>query len=199
MKQKFYAYSVPSTGKHGIAESWEECKKFVSGEENARFKGFKSREEAEEWLRLGADYSHKKEMPEGVYFDAGTGRGMGVEVSVTDECGKNLLHLVISKKDINKHGKHLLTPDATNNYGELQGFKWALVIAEKKRIKKIFGDSRLVIDYWSKGYMNMKEVTPDTIELAYSVSSLRKDFERKGGRVEYVSGDDNPADLGFHR
>lgn len=198
-EKKFYAYHVPRTGKHGIAESWDECQKIVFGEENARFKGFKSRAEAEEWLRAGADYAHKKEMPKGVYFDAGTGRGMGVEVSVTDENGKSLLHLIISKKDINKFGKHLLGAEATNNFGELLACRFALEIAAKKKIKKIFGDSRLVIDFWSKGYMNMKDMAPETIELAYIVSSLRKDFERRGGRIEYVSGDDNPADLGFHK
>src|SRR3989344_4910466 len=90
MKQKIYAYSVPRTGKQGIAESWKECEKIVKGEENARFKGFKSRSDAEEWLRLGADYSVKKKMPSGIYFDAGTGRGQGVEVSVTDEEGSDL-------------------------------------------------------------------------------------------------------------
>jgi len=197
--QKFYAYSVPRTGKRGIAENWKECEKIVKGEENARFKGFKSRADAEEWLRLGADYSVKKKLPKGIYFDAGTGRGQGVEVSVTDEEGSDLLHEILPKKKINRFGKHLLGAEATNNFGELLACRFALEVAVKKNIKKIFGDSRLVIDYWSKGYMNMKEMAPETIELAYMVSSLRKDFERRGGRMEYVSGDDNPADLGFHK
>ena len=34
----------------------------------------------------------------GIYFDAGTGRGAGVEISVTDEQGKNLLHKALAQK-----------------------------------------------------------------------------------------------------
>ena len=198
-QNKFYAYSVPRTGRSGIAESWKECEKFVKGEKDARFKGFKSRKEADDWLEAGADYSIKKKLPKGVYFDAGTGRGQGVEVSVTDENGKDLLCEIILKKKLNRFGKLVLPKDITNNYGELLGCEYAIKLALKNNVKKIFGDSRLVIDYWSKGYMNMKDVMPETIELAYTVSSLRKEFERKGGSIEYISGEDNPADLGFHR
>lgn len=198
-EKKYYAYSVPRTGKRGIVDSWKECEKIVSGEKEAHFKGFKTRADAAKWLQAGADYSFKKKLPQGVYFDAGTGRGSGVEVSVTDENGNDLLHEIIPKKKINRFGKYLLGAEATNNFGELLACRFALEIAVKKNIKKIFGDSRLVIDYWSKGYMNMKEMTPETIELAYIVSSLRKDFERNGGRIEHISGDDNPADLGFHK
>lgn len=197
--KKYYAYRLPKTGESGICDNWEECKKIVSGKTDARYKGFSSLADAEEWIGQGADYLHKKEMPKGIYFDAGTGRGDGVEVSVTDEGGKDLLQLALPKKKINKHGKLLLGADATNNFGELLGCKYALEIAKKKNIKHIFGDSRLVTDYWSKGYVKMEEVMPETIELALEVATLRKEFEKKGGKIEHVSGAENPADLGFHR
>jgi ribonuclease HI len=31
------------------------------------------------------------------------------------------------------------------------------------------------------------------------VKNLREKFEKKGGVIQYISGDINPADLGFHR
>lgn len=199
MAKKYYAYLIPKTDDSGICDNWDECKKKVHGIAEARYRGFSSHEDAEAWLMKGADYGHKKEMQKGIYFDAGTGRGDGVEVSVTDENGKDMLELVLPKKKINKHGKFLLSPETTNNHGELLGCKWALEIAKKKNVKSIFGDSRLVIDYWSKGYIKMENVLPETIELALEVATLRKEFKMKGGKVEYVPGSENPADLGFHR
>lgn len=198
--KKFYAYFVPRTRKRGIAESWEECKKLVSGEVGARYKGFKTKEEAKKWLALGADYEVKRvrDLERGIYFDAGTGRGKGVEISVTDEKGKNLLHKALSKKDINRFGKHLVGREATNNYGELLACKYALQIAAKEGVKKVFGDSRLVIDYWTKWHVK-KDVGVETFALAREVAGLRKEFEARGGHMARISGDDNPADLGFHR
>ncbi|MBI4085029.1 MAG: ribonuclease H family protein [Candidatus Liptonbacteria bacterium] len=198
---KFYAYFVPRTGKNGIAGNWEDCKKIVSGEEGARYKGFKTKEEAGKWLKLGANYEIKilKKPQPGIYFDAGTGRGKGVEISVTDEKGKNLLHKSVPKELLNKFGKYLLDSSATNNYGELLAMYHALEIAGKKKIKKVFGDSKLVIDYWSKWTIKRKELLEETVELAERVSRLRSDFEKRGGKVKRISGDDNPADLGFHK
>ncbi|MDP3892062.1 RNase H1/viroplasmin domain-containing protein, partial [Nocardioides sp.] len=246
---KFYAYLVPArrlvrrkfteggslgegrprTGKSGVADDWEKCRKIVSGEFGARYKGFKTRDEAEKWLELGADYRIKrtKKLEPGIYFDAGTGRGQGVEISVTDENGKNLLHKTIPKNELNRFGKYLLDSDATNNYGELLAMSHAIEIAGKKmnnrtaeqcdihgsrvavihpargrglcfprrnsslpvrarcscgeNIKKVFGDSKLVIDYWSKWRFKRNDLPEETVELAENVSRLRSDFEKRGG------------------
>ena len=210
MAKKYYAYRLAS-GKEGICDNWKDCEKIVSGRD-ARFRGFTSLIEAENWLRGGARYELKpkssKALPAGrrakarllpgIYFDAGTGRGNGVEISVTDETGKDLLHKVLPKSKINKHGKHLLGKDFTNNYGELMACQQALRLALKKDIKKVFGDSKLVTDYWSKGIIRRKEMPATTVKLADKVSKLRKEFESLGGEVGRISGDDNPADLGFH-
>lgn len=199
--KKYYAYSVPSIGAQGITSDWEECKAIVSGRYDARYKGFKTKEEASEWLHAGARYEvkiKKKALP-GIYFDAGTGRGMGVEISVTDEAGKDLLATIIDEEFINEHGKHLLAPDKTNNYGELLACKHALELALRGSEKNIFGDSKIIIEYWSKGRIKMEGIAPETRALAFEVKKLRDAFEAKGGQVHRVSGDDNPADLGFHR
>ena len=197
MKKKYYAYFIPKTKAKGITEDWKDCEKFVKGVENARFKSFKTKKEAEEWLTSGADYNSKNIEP-GVYFDAGTGRGEGVEVSVTDETGKNLLSETLQKKQINKFGKYKLEEGLTNNYGELLACKFALEIAIKNGIKKVFGDSKLVINYWSKGYVKEEEVVEGTIDLIDEVKLLRDKFEDKEGVIIYIEGRDNPADLGFH-
>lgn len=199
--KKQYAYSVPSIGAQGITDNWDECKNIVSGKYDARYKGFKTRKEAEEWLDAGAQYAVKvkKENKPGIYFDAGTGRGQGVEISVTDEHGKDLLAKVVAAEYINKHGKHLLTPDKTNNYGELLACNYALELAMQEGVTDIFGDSKIIIDYWSKGRIKVEGIAPETRALAFAVKKLRDTFEKEGGTVHRVSGDDNPADLGFHR
>jgi ribonuclease H-related protein len=211
-KIKFYAYFVPGGAggraakpMTGMTDNWKQCEKIVSGKVGARFKAFESRGEAEEWLARGARYEAKpslasRKLEAGIYFDAGTGRGEGVEVSVTDEHGKNLLHKAVSKQQLNQFGKHLIASDsATNNYGELLALRYALEIARKTRVKKIFGDSRLVIEYWSKWRIKRNELPEETVELANEVAEMREKFEAGGGTIERISGGRNPADLGFHR
>ncbi len=171
----------------------------VKGETGARFKGFSEKKEAQEWLKKGASYDSKKELEPGIYFDAGTGRGKGVEISVVDKSGNNLLGDVLHKKELNEFGKHLLKNGETNNYGELLACKFALEIALEKKVKKVFGDSKLVINYWSKGCVKEENFSREFFELIDSIMDLRKKFEKKGGAVIHISGKDNPADLGFHR
>ena len=195
-EKKYYAYTLPDN-RSAVVTTWAECEAAVKGQKGARYKAFKSREEAKEWLSGGALYGVKKELPKGIYFDAGTGRGEGVEISVTDNTGTDLLSSAMPKDLINVHGKHLLPKGKTNNYGELLACFYALQIARNGKLKNIFGDSALVIDYWSKGFIK-KEVGPETIDLAKKVALMRREFEAAGGKIERVSGDDNPADLGFH-
>ncbi len=197
-KRKYYAYLIPRTKKKGITENWNECEKIIHGEINSRFKCFKTFKEAEEWLKAGAVYGFKKKLELGIYFDSGTGRGLGVEISVTNKNGNNLLIQRKFKRHLDKAG-HFILKDVSNNYGELLACYHALKIAAQKGIKKIFGDSKLVINYWSKGFMNKSKLPLKTNKLIKSVARLRKKFEENGGRVEYISGDDNPADLGFHK
>jgi ribonuclease HI len=211
-KKRYYAYFVPAFAgkpvgsvKQGVTDIWTVCEKFVSGKTGARFKAFDNKAHAEAWLTHGAVYEAKgarprPELTPGIYFDAGTGRGEGVEISVTDEKGKNLLHKAIAGKDLNKFGKHLLgNAEVTNNYGELLALSYALAIARKTRNKKIFGDSKLVIEFWSQWRMKRKDLPEETVALADEVSRAREIFEKTGGTVERISGDFNPADLGFHR
>jgi len=202
---KFYAYLIPRKEKQGITNNWAECERQVKGVMGARYRSFDSRADAAEWLHSGAVYEVKPRKAKavlypGIYFDAGTGRGAGVEISVTDEKGRDLLGKVLAISKLNKFGKHLVAhAEATNNYGELLALKYALKYALKTEEKSIFGDSKLVIDYWSKYQIKRKEVAARTVKLAEEVSGLREKFEEGGGVVSRIPGGDNPADLGFHR
>jgi viroplasmin and RNaseH domain-containing protein len=202
-KKKYYAYVVPH-GPAGVTDNWNECERLVSGRAGARYKAFEDIYTAERWLALGAQYEPKQapkrqRLAPGIYFDAGTGRGKGVEVSVTDEKGEDLLRRVFPKKKLNRFGKHLIPRLlATNNYGELLAFKYALQIAEKEGVKQIFGDSKLVIDYWSRWQIKRNELPAGTVRLADEVAALREKFEEGGGTIQRIPGAQNPADLGFH-
>lgn len=195
-KSKFYAYSVG--GIKGVFDNWPECQQIVSGKNGAKYKSFERREDAERWLEAGADYAIKHVVAEkGIYFDAGTGGGNGTEINVTDENGLSLLKNIFSSKEVNAKG-HYPLPQKTNNFGELMACKYALEIALESGEKKIFGDSKLILDYWSKGFIK-KDLPQETIDLANQVKQLRHRFDLGGGVMAHISGGRNPADLGFHR
>ena len=197
-KQKFYAYLIPKDNKSGITNTWKECEAKVKNVDNARFKSFSTREGAEQWVNQGAHYSQKETFTPGIYFDAGTGRGNGVETSVTNEKWESLLLHFRPTLKINAYGKHLLGNYVTNNYGELFACFCALQIALKLKVKEVYGDSALIINYWSKGFIKKDELPLETVKLSQKVTLLRKDFESRGGTITLISGGANPADLGFH-
>ena len=196
-KKKFYAYKAGD--EKGVADNWNECAGIVGGQSGAKYKSFESESEARRWLDAGADYAIKHiALEPGIYFDAGTGGGNGVEISVTDSRGYGLLHRVLPEDELSARGHYLLERGRTNNFGELLACKYALQIALETGMEKIFGDSKLVLDFWSKGHIK-KEMDGETIALANEVAKLRKKFERQGGCLERISGGANPADLGFHK
>ena len=189
-KNKYYGYFLPDGNRQGVCENWEKCRKIVEGKKGARFRGFDSKKEADQWLLGGAVYHQRQraKLEPGIYFDSGTGRGIGVEINVTNEKGEYLLKAVT-----------LVLKNVTNNYGELLACKYALKIALKKNIKRVFGDSKLIINFWSKGIIRRKEVAKKTYLLSLEVKKLRIEFENKKGELLRISGADNPADLGFHK
>jgi ribonuclease H-related protein len=201
-KTKYYAYFIPGRSQ-GVTDNWPDCEKMVKGTRDARYRSFPNREDAQAWLRGGARYEDKgkkiaPKIQKGIYFDSGTGRGKGVEVSVTDEKGKDLLGEILPKSKINKFGKHSVK-DATNNFGELLAAKLALELALKKKSPRVLGDSKLIVNFWSKGFAKLEDLPARTAKLIEEVAGLRHDYEEKGGVVEFIPGDYNPADLGFHR
>lgn len=164
---------------------------------NISFKKFKYKKEAIEWLNQNEIKKISKLDNKTLFFDSGTGRGI-TEARVTGPKGKSLIKYAKLKNiKINKYG-NVEFPEKTNNYGELAALFIALTIALKYKYKKIAGDSKLAIKWWSNGIY--KEQLPEsTIKLIKKTQQLKQKFEIAGGTVYYVPGDYNPADLGFHK
>ena len=214
-KQKYYAYFFDEKN-NGIVDNWGECEKIVHGTK-ARYKSFIDKSVAQEWLDSGASYERNiglnapinATLEKGIYFDAGTGRGIGVEVRITNENKENILDKISPSalkkllKDTtwikNEFGNIQVEPGKTNNFGELIGFYFALNCAKILKQNVISGDSHLVIDYWSLGRFHESNLESDTINYINKVILLRKEFEKNKGVVKHISGDINPADLGFHK
>lgn len=199
----FYAYYLENENISDVVNSWEQCQKLTKGKK-ARYKKFKNLDDAKKWLDEGAIYTPKvKEnstlFKDAIYFDSGTGRNGIPEVKVSDVYGDSLLPFIMPQDKINNYGNYFLSKNRTNNFGELTALFIALKYAIKYNINKICGDSELVIKYWSLGKFNKDNLDNDTVELITKVKNLRKDYENKGGNIIHISGDINPADLGFHK
>jgi len=111
-KTKFYAYKIVATKETGIVDNWKECASKTQGV-HAKYKGFTSKTDAQKWIDSGAEYEKKPrtttkkklskeailniKLRSGIYFDAGTGRGDGVEVRISDKYGKSLINNSILK------------------------------------------------------------------------------------------------------
>lgn len=216
MTKKYYAFFL-NENNYGIVDTWDECKSITQGQK-ARYKSFKTYKEAQEWLNLGANYQDKELSKKNllkdfskysIFFDAGTGRGNGVEVRITNREKTSLISDVISenlknnfkKKNwfINEFGNLQLDKKRTNNFGELLALYLAICYAMEYNIDKIYGDSKLVLDYWSKGFYNKDNLENETILLIEEVAKKRKKFEALNGEISFIPGDINPADLGFHK
>lgn len=214
-KNKFYGYYIIDSGEKGILPNWDRCKERVKGLKS-RYKGFAKECEAQEWLDSGAKYeenperrekilekrkeneTNKKNLKEAIYFDAGTGRGIGVEVRVTNVKGESYIEKYFRSR-ANEFGNINLGLEKTNNFGELVGLYCAMEVAMGEGVFEIYGDSNLILFYWSKGRFNKSGLPEKTVELIEKVAKKRLEFEKKGGKIDYVSGDINPADLGFHK
>ena len=211
-----YAVFDPKTGSKNIYGSWNECERVVKGTQ-LRYKGFYSEAEAKEWLDSGASYETASVSEEktatnlrkeygaldrnAIFCDAGQSKGKSAEVNVTDIGGNPLLREFSRESsyfgELNVAGFLELDSSKSNNYGELVGLYLALIIANERGVNKVYTDSELVRNYWSKNHYKGND--PKTYELIQNTSELRTMFERAGGTVEHVSGDLNPADLGRHK
>lgn len=136
--------------------------------------------------------------------------------SVCNESGEDLIKkysnlysdLEYKQVTVPKGDKTIIVAKSTdvasqqNNFGELLAMVFALRISKIEHTKIIYSDSQLIVVYWSKNHINPKtRAKMDPKKLAYinECSDLRKEFEKNGGKIEQISGDDNLADLGYHK
>lgn len=208
-KIKYYVVFSKKKKEKFIVNSWEKAEKIID-RGGYTCKSFPTMEEAVSFVPF--DTVQKNRLPslnikelkvideKGIFFDMGTGRGIGEEVRVSDFEGNSLLNKLEEYTGlINQYGNYNLGKINNTNYGELYGLYLALLIALRNNIYKIAGDSKTVINQWSKGEIILSKILPYEQELIYKVIDLRKEFETKGGEVCYINASLNPADLGFHK
>jgi ribonuclease HI len=89
-----------------------------------------------------------------------------------------------------------------NNAAELVALIAGLRIALRSPKGKIVCcDSELLTRWWSKGHINAKtrlRMDPGKRDLIDECARLRAEFEKAGGEVRKISGENNLADLGYH-
>lgn len=94
-----------------------------------------------------------------------------------------------------------------NNAAELlsavAGLRIALhLIRNNYQIQYVFSDSKLIVEYWSNGMIRKETAMKmDPVKLRYvnELVALKKLFTEMGGSLYRISGDSNPADLGYHK
>lgn len=203
-KKKYYVVFSIKKLKKILVTSYDEVLKMVK-KRGYTCKGFKTKEEALNFapfkipLNIGElEYLNEN----GIYFDMGTGRGIGSEIRVTNYLGESLLYeLENYKLLINEFGNLNLGNNKDTQYGELYGLYLALLIAKQNKNNNsysfISGDNMFAIEC-SLGKYNNKKFEPYKLDLIKAIIELRKELEKKY-KIRHIPGKKNPADLGFHR
>ena len=89
------------------------------------------------------------------------------------------------------------TPNQQINYAEIVALHLALRIALSEDIKTICIDS-VTSNAWSSGRIAKSIADPQKIKICQESVKYRREFEKNGGKVLKISGDENPADFGLH-
>ena len=88
-----------------------------------------------------------------------------------------------------------------NNGAELMALVAAMRIALCINCKVVASDSELLVSWWSKR-LDTKKIglmDPRKVQYVNELILLRKELEIRGGQLLKISGDNNPADLGYHK
>lgn len=174
MAKKFYV--VWEGREKGIFTDWDICKKQIDKFAGARYKSFKTREEAEAAYRSGAKASLGKAKPAAKKY---SGKGpktysaaeiakMSVQTKIFTDggCepnpGKAASGMAVYREDqIAELWYGLFNPKGTNNTAELNALHQALLLAEKEIQKKttvaIFCDSKYSIQCVTQWAVNWEK------------------------------------------
>lgn len=146
--------------------------------------------------------SINKDKEDIIFFDMGTGRGIGAEVRVTNAKGESLLNKLENSSNllINEHGNINLGENVSTLYGELYAFYLALLIVNiSEEYKAIAGDNISALKCYYEEY-NKNNFSHHELDLINAILKLKDKINNKFKlEIFYVSGNINPADLGFHR
>jgi len=144
---KYYVVWVGN--KPGIYDSWQECQLQIKGFPQARYKGFKTLEEAQNALASGPSYSSKQKA---VSTPSNTQGIVWQSISVDAACSGNPGIMEYrgvetkSKKEIFRQGPF---ENGTNNIGEFLALVHALALLQKKGLTAypIYTDSRTALSW----------------------------------------------------
>lgn len=213
-----YYYAVHTGYNKGIYSTWDECKIQVDGFKGAKYKKFNNLIEAQNFI---ADIQHIIIDPNTtIYGDGGFNKYSRPDAwgSVVNGFGVDILghftHLLtdMNLKEVNlPKGKRIIIVsnfsgvEQQNNGAELLAAVASLriainLISSGITVKTIFCDSQVVL-YWSIRLKDEQRKTFDPRKVLYidELINLRKTFESMGGNFTKIDGDNNLADLGYHK
>lgn len=182
--------------------------------------GKKTKAKTKKKTKAEGKEKEKPEYPAGLYVDGGHNRQTGdvAWATVTDEKGNDMLEpfadlftdLELLPKQLLPNGeRRVLVANFTdvqkqqNNGAELIAMVAGLRIAihGQHPATRIYSDSMVIETYWSRGLVRQStrdSMDPAKLALIEQCVELRKLFEEAGGEIVKISGDANPADLGYH-
>ncbi|MEN6589136.1 MAG: ribonuclease H family protein [Proteiniphilum sp.] len=187
-QKKFYV--VWQGVKPGIYASWEECKAQVSGFENARYKSFPTREEAEKafsenpWRHLNPKKTKATVAP------ASTGKIEKESIAVDAACSGNpgLMEYrgvyVADNREIFHVGP---LEDGTNNIGEFLAIVHALALLKKSGKKiPVYSDSVNAIKWVAKKKCNTKQAQSERNKLLFELIARAEKWLRENSHTNPV-------------
>lgn len=211
----FYAVKV---GKEiGVFNTWIECNERVSGYKGAIYKKFKTHYEALSFIQDKIIEIYNKSTI--IYVDGGFNNftkpyALG---SVVNGYGLDILNFYpeltsdmnIVTKTLPVGERNLVIAnfnDVTiqqNNGAELLatiiGLRIAIYLNNIGiKVTHILSDSQLIVNHWSNK-LNRTDLDPNKVKYINELIILKQNFMLQGGRLQKISGDENLADLGFHK
>lgn len=188
----------------GIYSSWNECEKQVKGVDGARFKSFKSREEAENALELGPEKLQRISAIERNRNKSNPpdGRTIAVDAACSGNPGKMEYRGVFTETSTELFRSKVFE-EGTNNIGEFLAIVHCLAWQQKKRINyPIYSDSQNAINWVKAGKARTKlfrsAKTEELFQLIERAEFWLKnnDFRVQIMKWETKSWGEIPADFG---
>ena len=172
---KYYAVKVGA--RTGVFMSWEECQKAVDGFPNAKFKKFRSLEEAEKFVS-GDEQPIKEDLADGYVnayvdgsYDSSTGHYSGAAVILLGD--NDIVELSRACKDDSSKLRNVA--------GELLGAELAIEYCKEHGISKLAihhdyeGIGAWADDVWKRSFQKLKRIeTMSLIVEKYLILSLLK-------------------------
>ncbi|TAE69665.1 MAG: ribonuclease H [Bacteroidetes bacterium] len=209
-KQKFYV--VWKGRKTGIFDNWDECKTQVEGFQDAKYKSFATKTEAEKAFKMPYSSSitqnitDEKKLDKNNHTNNHNTSPILESISVDAACSGN--PGLVEYRGVNTATKEIIfsqgnLEDGTNNIGEFLAIVYALAWFEKKQINiPIYSDSMTAISWVKKMEVKTKqERTPKNEPLFNQVDRALQWLKNNTFRVPILKWDTEnwgqiPADYG---